>query len=449
MILQQNQQTPGWECSGSNVVRLYNGPEPSVIRATAQKYGAVMPNLFELKQQRAHALAKADSLLSLSENAKRDLTSAEQSDVDNAMLVVKTLTPQIDSIESKNTLSGVFKRLGGVSLLSGDPKSHHLTLKQPERILSADYVNAFFGYAASGGKKMEAALYEGSDGSGGFAVPILVAEQIVPLAVPDQGVRAVAFVIPTSMDIKIPRKGSFGVAGAKAESGASPTSFPETDPTLEQFTLSAHMVGIVEKISFELAQDVPAFQQFAVTDMLQALSIYDEDKFINGSGTGEPQGLIGNTGTGVVQTEEDSNGNLLSIDATFDVMGTLKTPYHAKASWLMQRATGVALRKAQKQSNLYEPVFTREGGQDYLHGYPVVYSSAMPAIAPSSTPVLFGDFSQGYVIGDRGGSGVNVKILDQPLALQGQIALLAYRRTDGRVRRSEAIQAISLEDAGS
>jgi hypothetical protein len=42
-----------------------------------------------------------------------------------------------------------------------------------------------------------------------------------------------------------------------------------------------------------------------------------------------------------------------------------------------------------------------------------------------------------------------VKILDQPLALQGQIALLAYRRSDGRVRRSEAIQAISLEDAGS
>lgn len=111
---------------------------------------------------------------------------------------------------------------------------------------------------------------------------------------------------------------------------------------------------------------------------------------------------------------------------------------------MMQRATGVLLRKAQKQANLFEPVFTRSNGQDFLHGYPVTYSTAMPAVAASATPVLFGNFKLGYVIGDRGGSGINVKVLDQPLATQGQIILLAYRRTDGRVRRSEAIQAITL-----
>jgi HK97 family phage major capsid protein len=57
---------------------------------------------------------------------------------------------------------------------------------------------------------------------------------------------------------------------------------------------------------------------------------------------------------------------------------------------------------------------------------------------------LFGDFKDGFVIGDRGGSGINVKILDQPKALEGLLVLLAYRRTDSRVRRSEAIQAITL-----
>jgi HK97 family phage major capsid protein len=57
---------------------------------------------------------------------------------------------------------------------------------------------------------------------------------------------------------------------------------------------------------------------------------------------------------------------------------------------------------------------------------------------------LFGDFKQGYVIGDRGGSGINVKILDQPKATEGILQLLAYRRTDGRIRRAEAIQAITL-----
>jgi HK97 family phage major capsid protein len=68
----------------------------------------------------------------------------------------------------------------------------------------------------------------------------------------------------------------------------------------------------------------------------------------------------------------------------------------------------------------------------------------MPTAARGNTPILFGDFKRGYIIGDRGGSGINVKVLDQPLATQGLIVLLAYRRTDGRVRRSEAIQSYTI-----
>jgi HK97 family phage major capsid protein len=48
------------------------------------------------------------------------------------------------------------------------------------------------------------------------------------------------------------------------------------------------------------------------------------------------------------------------------------------------------------------------------------------------------------LIGVRGGAGINVKILDQPYAANGQLGILAYRRIDSRVRRSEAIQAIKF-----
>jgi HK97 family phage major capsid protein len=135
-------------------------------------------------------------------------------------------------------------------------------------------------------------------------------------------------------------------------------------------------------------------------------------------------------------------GELLA--ATFDVLGKLNAAYHPGASWLMSRATGAAIRKAQMASNLFAPVWTRENGQDFLHGYPVTFDAYVPAIAAGATPVLFGNFKQGYLIGDRGGSGINVKLLDQPKATEGQLILLAYRRTDGRVRRSEAIQGITL-----
>jgi HK97 family phage major capsid protein len=169
----------------------------------------------------------------------------------------------------------------------------------------------------------------------------------------------------------------------------------------------------------------------------------EEALYVTGTGTGQAQGLIGNVGAGVTE-EPDAQGNLVSINGTLDILAALKSVYHPGASWLMSRATSVILRKAQAQANLFEPVWTRVGAQDFLHGYPVFYSSSMPTAARGVAPILFGDFKRGYVIGDRGGSGINVKVLDQPLAQQGQIVLLAYRRTDGRVRRSEAIQQYNV-----
>ncbi len=91
---------------------------------------------------------------------------------------------------------------------------------------------------------MDAALYEGAEGAGGYAVPITVSDQIVPLAPNEMSVRLLAQVIPTAMDIKIPQKSAFGQASAKAENSA----FTEIDPTLSQITLSAYMAVIQEVV---------------------------------------------------------------------------------------------------------------------------------------------------------------------------------------------------------
>lgn len=339
-----------------------------------------------------------------------------------------------------HAIGGDFSKLiagGGSAPMSNGPQ---------KPVLSEDYRQAFAEYVASNGNKISAALYEGSNPAGGFIVPVVVEGQVVPLAPTDMGVRAIASVIPTSMDIKIPRQTVISTAAGKAEgTGSGANVFQESEPVLDQFTLSAFMAGVLHQISWELAQDVPSFQQFAIGDMLLAQQLYEENLYVNGTGTGQAQGLIGNVGAGVtgVAAGTDNYASEL-LAATFDVQSALKTAYHQNAGWLMTRATATVIKKQQSQTNLFTPVWTRENGKDYLHGYPVTFSTAMPAIAAGATPILFGDFKQGYVIGDRGGSGINVKILDQPKAVEGILQFLAYRRTDGRVRRSEAIQPITL-----
>ncbi len=401
-----------------------------------------MLKLQDMKQQRAYALNKAESLMSAAEREVRALTDSERTDFDLAMTASEALGAQIKVIESRNTMSrftGPMGIPGGMlEASSGDHNNRAVRMDIGPK-LTADYPDAFYDYVQSAGKNIQAALYEGSNGAGGYAVPITVDNQIVPLAPSEMAVRRLALVVPTNMDIKVPVKGSFGTATTKAENAA----FTESDPTLGQFTLSAHLNGIQQTVSWELAQDVPSFQAFCVDDMMTAVQFKEESYYVGGTGTDQPQGMIGNVGEGVTE-EPDTDGNLISIDGTLDLVGKLNAVYHPNASWLMSRATSILIRKAQRQANLFEPVFTRVGKQDYLHGYPIEYSSSMPAAARGAAPMLFGDFKAGYVIGDRGGSGISVKVLDQPLAQQGQIVLLAYRRTDGRVRRSEAIQQYNI-----
>ena len=433
--------------------------------------------LFELKRERKEELDAADAILKRAEAQKRDLTAEENNLINTHMQRVQVINPRIERIESQNTLPqlcgsrGFFDR----AAQSDVGRLHHSPRIASVKPMSAEYNEAFLAFLRSGGKQagsalsdgfdplfggfalpalpgMSSALYEGVGGgsttSGGYAVNIPTDGMIVPLAVPDLGVRSIAKVIPTATDIKIPAQTAFGTAGIKAESGSSSNQFSESDPTLGQFTLSAWMCGLTHTVSWELLQDVGMFQEFGVRDLINAIDIAEDGYFVTGTGTNQPQGLVGNVGTGTGSAYAvESTGSYL-LQATIDAVGTLKAQYFPTAVWLMSRATAVAIRKAQQQANLFVPAWTRENGRDYLHGFPVVYSAAMPSLPTATTsgvtPILFGSFADGYVIGDRGGTGTFVKILDQPLATSGQTILLGYKRVDGRVRRSEAIQQISI-----
>jgi HK97 family phage major capsid protein len=75
-------------------------------------------------------------------------------------------------------------------------------------------------------------------------------------------------------------------------------------------------------LSWELVQDVPTFQAFAITDMVLAQQMFEENLYVNGTGTGQAQGLIGNVGAGVTE-EPDANGNLVSITGILDLIASL------------------------------------------------------------------------------------------------------------------------------
>src|SRR5579863_7938575 len=218
--------------------------------------------LQELLQGQKEAFNKADAVVAAVEKAGRDFTSAEKTEYEGHMASARAFTPVIHKKQVQNTISQMMDGKGAL-IIDGGRRAE----LPNERMFSEDYRAAFYDYVSSNGQKQSAALYEGSGSAGGFTVPVTVEGQVVPLAPTDMGVRAIASVIPTAMDLKIPRATTISTAAGKAEgTGSGANVFTESEPVLDQFTLSAFMAGVLHQISWELAQDVPSFQSFAVGD---------------------------------------------------------------------------------------------------------------------------------------------------------------------------------------
>jgi HK97 family phage major capsid protein len=395
----------------------------------------------DLRAQHAELLQEADAIVAAAERQKRSLTPSENTAITNRLKEAETLKAKIADASKPTDKIAQFK-----AMIAKYPISRASNTRRPEdgeplvpkRFLS-EYRGDFYSYLQSHGRTIRASLTETVDAAGGFAAPITVDNQIVPLAPQDLAVRRLATVIPTKGTRLIPQKSSFGSAALTTETSA----FAGTAPTLSQISLGAYMVGTLAAASLEILQDVPEFEAFVLDDISLDVQQLEETWFVNGTGNGQPQGLIGNVGAGVTE-EPDTNGNFVTVNGTWDLIGSLNSMYYANASWLMSRATAIGLRKAQLQESVYFPIFHRENGVDLLHGYPIAYSESMPTAARGACPVLFGDVRKGYVIGDRGGPAIRLKVVDQLWATQGTVGLIGYRRVDGRVRRSEAIQSYNV-----
>lgn len=154
--------------------------------------------------------------------------------------------------------------------------------------------------------------------------------------------------------------------------------------------------------------------------------------FIDGDGSGKPTGLLTDSNITVVNS---GNASTLSDDGLVDLVYELPAPYAANASFLMHRKTHRDIRKI-KQNNEYVWQPGLQAGQPaLLLGYPVREATDMPVVAADATPILFGDFRQGYTIVDR----IGMSQLRDPYTNKPFVKFYTRRRVGGKVVLAEAI----------
>lgn len=397
-----------------------------------------MENIRELKQQRAALKKAARDILDKAEAEKRDLTAEESQEFDRIMAEADALTEKIEREERLLHIPDGDAVPEPKAGQRGKPGGQPGDQKRENPRASQEYQDAFFAYVRrshSGLFPEEVrALSVGSDPDGGYLVPDEFRRELVEALTERNVMRGLARVIPTgSGNTIVPMVVDRGTAAWTGES----QQFHESDAEFSQFTLGAHKLTRITKVSEELLND-SAFDiaAFLRDSFARAFGDAEEAAFVNGDGNGKPRGFLLDAQVGVTA----ASAAALTADELLDLYHALPVPYRPRATWLLHDSTVLAVRKLKDGDGqyLWRPGLV-DGEPDRLLGRPVVASRFMPEIAAGAKTIAFGDLGY-YWIADR--QSIGLQRLVELYAAQGQVGFRLFTRLDGRLVLPEAVKVL-------
>jgi HK97 family phage major capsid protein len=165
-----------------------------------------------------------------------------------------------------------------------------------------------------------------------------------------------------------------------------------------------------------------------------------DDLIMNGTGVGQPTGIMAQIGSGAdqINTIASGNANLLTSDGILKLYWGTPPQYEDNCRYFMNKISagqacgllkdgggrplwGMGLQDA----GLESPQRGR-----LLAGYPVTWNVFMPNVSASATPIVFGDM-RGYYQVNR--SALSIRVLNELYAETNQVLLLGRLRTGGQV----------------
>ena len=325
--------------------------------------------------------------------------------------------------------------------LTGKPMS---TTEKPEKTgrASEAYKQAMLTALRTNFRQVSNVLSEGVDANGGYLVPEEYDHRLIDILDEENVMRKLGTRITTSGEHKINIAATKPAAAWIEEGGALTFG----DATFDQIILDAHKLHVAIKVTEELLYD-NAFnlENYIMQQFGKALANAEEDAFINGTGTGQPLGILAATGGADIGVTAKS-ATAITADELIDLIYSLKRPYRKSAAFLLNDQTLAAIRKLKDNYGqyLWQPSL-QAGEPDRILGYAAYTSPYFPAVAAGKAAVAFGDFSY-YNIGDRGTR--SFAELKELFAGNGMVGFVAKERVDGKLVLPEAVKLLKMK-AGS
>lgn len=285
----------------------------------------------------------------------------------------------------------------------------------------------------------EKALGVGQGDQGGFLVPEDFRATLLSLSIEQSLVRSRAFVMPMP-------SGSVTIPTIRDSSHASSVyggfigywtpeagTITQTEPTFGQARLVANKLALSTRVNNELLND-SAIGLEALINRLgpEAISFFEDDAFINGTGAGQPTGIL-NADCLVTQAAEGGQAAATVVKENLDKMYSRMLPQSlSRAIWLAHSDTiPELLSLSQTVGTGGAPVMVANIAQApnfSIYGRPVVFSEKCQTLGTVGD-LYFADFAY-YVIGDT--LSLQAAMSTHSRFLQDQTEFKFTLRLDGR-----------------
>lgn len=387
-------------------------------------------------------MKRIDELKSAISDKRSKLITAKNS-AKNAedFATVKQLTTELnqllDELETETTLEETELQnfLKNASPLDAPLNASKFSGGVPGR----EYHKDFFNQVRAKFKNAGGYLREGTPAQGGYLVPCEFHDAVITALKSENVLRQISRVVTTANDRQIAIQTTAPTAAFVAEGQTIPLSTNEFD----RKTLGAFKIAAGVSVSNELLADsFYNIEEHLLTEFTRAIAATEEAAFLNGTGNGEPLGILPQLAADS-STTITTAGASIAADDIINLAHSLKRPYRKNAVFIANDSTIAAIRKLKdnNQQYLWQQNITA-GEPPLLFGYPVYSSEFLPEIASGKIAVLFGDFRR-FIVGQRG--EMTFKPLRELHALQDLSTFLLIERVDGVIADSQAIRGLKVQ----
>lgn len=387
----------------------------------------------EMRDKRNKLVAAMDAFLETHYDSNGALSEVDDATYKGMEAEVASITDSIRRLERREDLEAELNKPASKPL-TGQPMQTEAEVKTGRA--SDEYRQAMLRALRTNFRQVSNVLQEGVDADGGYLVPDEYNSRLIRKLEEENVMRKLAHRIKTSGLHKI-NIAATTPAAVWIDEGEALTF---GDPTFSQINLDAHKLHVAIKVTEELLYDSMFDLESYIVDMFgKALANAEENAFLNGTGDGQPLGLLADD-EGAVVGVTAAGTTTVTADEIINLICSLKRPYRKNAVFFMNDATIAIVRKLKDGNGVYlwQPALTA-GEPDKLLGYPVYTSQYMPTAAAGNKSIAFGDFSY-YNIGDRGIR--SFAELRELFAGNGMIGYVAKERVDGKMMLPEAVKVL-------